>query len=80
MKITIETKFDIGDTVYIADSYDEFYPHKQPYVVMDVLTNTNHGKTHIRYQVEIDGMIDFFPEEWVFLSYEECAQWCKEHN
>lgn len=80
MKFNIETKFNIGDIVYIADHYYDFYANKKPYIVKDVLIDINKRRTHIKYEVEQDDITYRVPEKWTFNTYEECAKWCDEHN
>lgn len=80
MKITAETKFNVGDTVYIADHYYDFYANHKPYIVSDVLIDINSKRMHISYDVDQDDFTYSVPEEWVFATYEECTKWCDEHN
>lgn len=80
MQITIATKFNVGDVVYIVDHYYDFYANHKPYVVQDVLIDINSRRTHIQYEVEQDDMMYRVPEDWIFATYEECAKWCEEHN
>lgn len=80
MKITIETRFDIGDTVYAVDHYYDYYASHTPYVVSDIIININNKDIRTMYCVEQGEHIDRFPEQWVFATYEECEKWCEEHN
>ena len=80
MQMTIESKFNIGDIVYVADLYHDFYANRKPYVVKDVLVDINSRRIHIQYEVEQDGLVCYSPEDWTFATYEECVQWCKERN
>ena len=80
MDLTIETQFNIGDVVYVADHYYDFYANHKPYIIKDVLIDINNRRTHIQYEVEQDNFIYRVPEAWVFSSYEKCARWCEEHN
>ena len=80
MKTTIETKFNVGDTVYVADHYYDFYANHKPYIVRDVLVDINSKRTLISYDVEQDEFTYRVPETWVFVTYEECSKWCDGHN
>jgi hypothetical protein len=80
MKFTIDTKFNIGDKVYAADHYHDYYASHVPYVISDVIINIDNRDIRIMYCVELGEQTDRFPEEWLFATYEECAKWCEEHN
>lgn len=80
MEFTIKTKFNIGDTVYVAEHYYELYACKEPHIVTDILINGNPRHISIRYETMCNGNIERFPEGWIFATYEECAKWCEEHN
>lgn len=80
MKATVETKFNVGDIVYIADAYYDLYACRKPYVIKDVLININSLRTHISYEIEQSGSRYHIPEEWAFATYEECVKWCEENN
>ena len=80
MNVAINTKFDVGDVVYVAEHYYEFYaPHKTS-VVSEVLVDVNSRRTSIRYEFKQDGYTYRAPEGWVFKTYEECEKWCRELN
>ena len=80
MKYTLETKFDIGDTVYIADHYYDYYASHTPYVVTGITVKINHNGTYIAYYVEHGENTDYLPETFIFSTYDECVKWCDEHN
>lgn len=80
MRLVTETKYNVGDTVYIADHYYDFYANRQPYTIIDVLINVNSRRTFVQYEVEQDGISYRVPEDWTFATYEECVKWCEEHN
>lgn len=79
MKISVETKFNIGDMVYIANCYYDFYANSVPCRIKDVLVDINRRRTRIAYEVEQEDFTYRIPEEWAFASYEECEKWCAEH-
>lgn len=80
MKITADTKFNIGDTVYAAESYEVYWANKTPYIVIDITVNVNEDMTRIVYTINQDYIIDTVSEDFLFATYEECMKWCKEHN
>ena len=80
MKITLDTKFDIGDTVYAADHYDVFYANRKPYIISDIIININNRDIRTMYCVEQGNCTDRFPEHWLFNTYEGCTKWCEEQN
>ena len=80
MKTIIETKFNVGDTVYIADHYYDFYANMAPYIVKAILIDVNSRRTHISYEVEQGDTTYRIPECWTFTTYEECAEWCDKEN
>ena len=80
MKLSIETKFNIGDTIYIAECYEDWCTYKKPFIISDISIYANSHTTHILYEVQQDGLTDRVPEDWVFGTYEECTKWCEKHN
>lgn len=80
MKLSIETKFNIGDTVYLAECFEDWFAYEKPYIISDISISANRQTTHILYKVQQDGFTDRVPEDWVFGTYEECKKWCDEHN
>jgi hypothetical protein len=80
MKITLDTKFNIGDTVYAADHYYDYYASHTTYVISDIIINVSNRSIRTMYCVEQGERTDRFPEDWCFATYEECERWCKEHN
>jgi small-conductance mechanosensitive channel len=80
METLIKTQYNIGDTVYIADCYYDFYANQKPYIIKEILIDINSYSTSIQYEVEQEGYVYQIPESWVFATYEECIKWCEEHN
>ena len=80
MKLSIATKFNIGDTIYIAECDEDWFAYKKPCVISDISISANSKTTHILYEVQQDGLTNRVPEDWVFGTYEECIKWCDEHN
>ena len=80
MTATVETKFDVGDMVYVADLYYDFYPISKPYVIRDVVVRITSDSIHIHYEIEQEGISSYVPEGLAFETYTECTKWCREHN
>lgn len=80
MKTVIDTKFNVGDMVYVADHYYDFYANRIPYLIKAILIDVNHRRTRIAYEVEQGDATYRIPEAWVFATYEECAEWCEKEN
>ena len=80
MKSTVETKFNVGDIVYVVDLYYDFYPQSKPYIIQDVIIRITSNNVHISYELEQEGISSYAPEGLVFETYAECTKWCEEHN
>ena len=80
MEVSVRTKYNTGDTVYIIDHIYDYYAHHKPYIIKDVLIDINSRRTRIQYEVEQGYTTYRVPEEWTFSTYAECAKWCDEHN
>lgn len=80
MRMTIETKFDIGEIVYIADFYEEFIPRRTPMLIRNMDIRVYNNTPYITYLVMENGITERVPENWMFSTYEECVQWCNKKN
>ena len=80
MKFTIDTKFNIGDPVYLAETYECYWANKEPYIVTDIMIKVNERGHSITYQISQNGFTDIVSEHMLFQTYADCAKWCKEHN
>jgi hypothetical protein len=80
MEISVKTKYNVGDVVYIADCYYDFYANHEPYVVKDVIIDINTHRTRIQYEVEQKYTSYRVSEAMTFSTYAQCAKWCNEHN
>ena len=80
MTFNIITKYNIGDTVYSASEYYDVYPERSPYVITNILINSSNGHIYINYEIEQNGFKHRMPEGWLFPTFEECSEWCKEKN
>lgn len=80
MNINISTKFNIGDTVYIPELYEDFFPNPKPQTVHGISVDADSKGVKIRYYIGGECRINSMPERWLFSSYEECTKWCEENN
>ena len=81
MKLEIETKFNIGDTVYAPECYEIYWANPVPYVVTDILVQvTRTNSIVVKYRLMQDELRDVIAERFLFSTYEECTKWCKEQN
>lgn len=80
MRLAIETKFSIGDQVYLAEIYHEYLANSKPYTIVGISIHMNEHATKTIYRIEQEGLIDSVSEHILFATYEECAKWCDEHN
>ena len=80
MKCVINTKFNIGDQVYLAEIYHEYWANSKPYQIVGIHIYMNEHATKTIYHIEQNGFIDSVSERLLFATHEECARWCEEHN
>lgn len=80
MKITLETKFNIGDQVYLAETYREYWANSKSYTVVGIKYYINEHTSKTLYNIEQGELKDSVSETLLFATYDECVQWCKEHN
>lgn len=82
MDINIKTRYDIGDTVYIAECYNgEFVPSKAC-IVKDIKIwsiGINEPR-RIIYKVLNNDFEETIDEPVCFESYAKCLEWCDLHN
>ena len=82
MNINIETKFNIGDTVYVTEYYNDiYYASKRRCIISHISIYANPNLV-IAYNV-IDKDLDMmseYSESMLFSTYEECKKWCDEKN
>lgn len=83
MKIEVETKFNIGDSVYVPEPCMSWLATNEPSKITGV---------QVRYRLKSDGEIvmevfyelsnETFPcnEAICFATYEESQQWCNKRN
>lgn len=81
MKIEVETRFNIGDLVYLPGfDGEEFRPRKKPFEVQSfwLYYDPNTQKVIVSYDLNDDLL--GYSESACFASYEECEQWCEKRN
>lgn len=80
MDFSIITRYDIGDTVFIAEFYDEYMVSKV-LTVVTIEISVSANKTKVVYYLN-DGSDykGYYFEDALFATYEECTKWCEEHN
>lgn len=83
MNITINTKYNIGDIVYIAWCYNgEFLPENKLYTINKIYAYAENENIKISYGI-IDNSDDMEMEVYecdCFPTYAECTKWCKKQN
>ena len=79
MKVNLETKFNIGDVVYVAETYEVCYANKTPYTITDIIVRLDEDTIKIVYNLHQNYTTTTVSENFLFATYEECVQWCKEH-
>ncbi|MGN0318742.1 MAG: hypothetical protein ACI4E1_12500 [Lachnospira sp.] len=80
MKIEVETKFNVGDLVYIPELYHhEWFTLKRPFEIYKIIIKTYGNTVYIYYEL-LDEILIERKEDFVFTSYEECERWCIEQN
>ena len=78
MKFEVETKFDIGEEVYIPEPCMYWLPNNTPSMITDIQVKYSKSGTGIFYGVHDNHTP--VREDMCFGSLEECRQWCKEQN
>lgn len=77
MKFEVETKFNVGDFVYIPELYHhEWFALKHPFEIYKVVVKIYNNTINICYEL-LDETIIECREDFLFASYEECKQWCE---
>ena len=81
MTLTFNTKFNIGDTIYCAECYDDYIiADRTQYTITAIDTHTSANGDLISYHVYKDGVTVRRSECWLHATYEECTKWCKAQN
>lgn len=81
MKIEIETRFNIGDLVYLPGFDGEGYcPRKELFKVQSFELKYDPNTQNITVSYGLDNGWMGCNEYLCFASYEECEQWCEIEN
>ena len=86
MKIRYNTKFEIGDTVYIAETYYGEYYVSEPFTVQRIEINVDKFGLYAEYTLRDKGQGSQYlwdikiEEKRCFSDREECRLWCAIHN
>lgn len=81
MSINIQTKFNIGDKVWIPNHYHSWFPMKEAYTVFNIDVNIDAQNQRVFYIIKDDnGNTERYPSKLCFKSYDECKQWCEINN
>ena len=76
----IETKYNIGDTVYIPEYNEEYFPSK-PLQIDSILMKASTSNYIVKYILNGNGYdIEVNQEQNIFKTYNECDEWCNKHN
>ena len=78
MDINMQTRFNIGDPVWIPDIYYEWFPRKEVYYIEKINISVDLNQTRVSYVVQdIRGNRHEYSSRVCFASYEECKEWCE---
>lgn len=81
MKIDIQTKFNIGDRVWIPELYEWYITKKEGAIICGINIYVDSNKERILYLIKEDGGFIYECRETLcFGNYEDCKQWCDENN
>ena len=86
MKIKYDTKFEIGDTVYIAETYYGEYYVSEPLTVQRIYINVDKFGLYVEYALRYEGQQFKYlwdiqmAEKHCFADREECRLWCAIQN
>jgi len=81
MDINIQTKFNIGDKVWVPGLYYEWYPMKNRYFITHIDIEIDSNDYQIFYIMKNENNSgQRYPDRLCFDSYDECEQWCMENN
>lgn len=81
MDINITTKYNIGDTVYIAQCYyGDFFPGQATIIDIRIMVGGVNAPHDIIYRVHNGGFLEIVSESSCFDTYAECSKWCAKQN
>jgi hypothetical protein len=71
----------IGDKIWVADCYDEWFVINKEYYICAIKTHTDYDYQRVAYVIKSnDGDVQELIPSFCFNSYEECQQWCDKQN
>lgn len=80
MNININTKFNVGDTVYKPVFYnDEWFPEDKQYIVCRIHIQIK-DKPRVSYELSDDFGLYPYAENMLFKSYKDCKQFVNDCN
>ena len=81
MKITIDSKFNIGDAVFVPECYEIYWANPTQHIVKDIFIKvTRNRSVSITYRLLQNELTDVVSENFLFATYEECKLWCDQQN
>lgn len=83
MKIEVETKFNIGDVVYVPESHLSWLGTGEPSKVTGVRVEYRLDSSGVINPVilyELSNELFHYNETICFSTFEESQQWCREQN
>lgn len=81
MDINIQTRFNIGDEVWVPYLYHDWYPLKCRYIITHIDIQIDSKSYRIFYTIKNENNSgQRYPDRMCFGSYEECKQWCDQEN
>ena len=81
MSINIQTKFNIGDKVWIPNHCHNWFPIREAYTVFNIEVSIDAQSQRVFYIIKNDnGNTERYPSRLCFKSYDECKQWCDKDN
>jgi hypothetical protein len=83
MKIEVDTKFNIGDIVYVPEPHMIWLGTGEPSKVIGVRVECsfdNNGILNTKILYELSNGLFYCNETICFSTSEECQRWCRERN
>ena len=83
MDISVKTKFNPGDVVYIVETYyDHWYAIRDGFNVLKVQVYATQDKCRIDYELKstVDDLQLDYAEQWCFATYDKAVEWCTKQN
>ena len=78
MEVNTITKYDLGWQVYTTEFRNQVNAPAGPYTITNIEINIGTERTKISYYLNNgDTFVGSFPEDRLFKTYDECAEYCK---